>query len=47
MENTTFFKLKYYYKKENYEYLVPLDELKYKITEVLNLKYLGLLFLLC
>jgi hypothetical protein len=46
MKNTTFVKLKSCYKKENYKYWVPLDKLKDKINELLNLKYRGFLSLL-
>lgn len=41
MKNTTFLKLKSYFKKYNYKYWVPLDKLKEKVNELLNLKYLG------
>ena len=45
MKNITFFKLKSYYEKENYDCWAPLHELNSNISELSHTKHQGLAYL--
>jgi len=45
MKNITFFKLKSYYEKENYDCWDPLHELNYNISELSQMKHQGFAYL--